>query len=672
MSTTILELRQRDAPESLDTPGDWETTLAKPIVIEEGDQIAMKSCFLDTQAQSQDRIVIQNPVKVEISNGFYINMVRPDAQENSIINNTNYVDDTSQGFTDGKPYVLVDIQDSDPGAFYFPGCAVQCSGDASGFMSTGSKNNGTMKIEYMKPGATTSSIYNFDLSDPNKYAPNTNAPGQGDSVDIPSNNDFWHAVVYDPSINIPGQDVPMRIIDGSILNDGASGETTSINISNDGQKLQLIRNIPSKANPDGVKEQWEYDLFDVKNPASAAGDAGVTPHIKSDPDLNSFIVPSGSYDPVQLCSIINRQIQLNTVATYGPNNTSYVNSNFLVAYNPDYPDFRGTNRVTKFLAQDLSNATQYTNASLTAGANGAILVGATQMVLDYDESAKQFMWSYIHMPYDGGKDSSGLVESAGVLNSQNLKNNNGQPFAVSRNGGIFFTGFTQQEYIGDDVKILKDGNGRLSISGGTPVNFDFLNQACGFVTDDLITKINPNEDPKPINIGTFVINTLHMPDDLTSGVKTTTGYFGLDAIVDRADADEWWHPPAAGNTGFFSNITGMTIPIYNDEKSGGKDDHLTFGYFLIDINAQFNSEFTGAAYQSNDIRAIVSRYYEQNSYTIGSGADSVPYIHKGDPVLLSSFRCRILSGDKKLAPNLESDNTIMMEIVKAPPQMPEN
>ncbi len=169
MSTTILELRQRDAPESLDTPGDWETTLAKPIVIEEGDQIAMKSCFLDTQAQSQDRIVIQNPIKVEISNGFYINMVRPDAQENNIIQNTNYVDDTANGFVDGKAYVLVDVQDSDPGAFYFPGCSVQCSGDASGFMSTGSKNNGTMKIEYMKPGATTSSIYNFDLSDPKQH-----------------------------------------------------------------------------------------------------------------------------------------------------------------------------------------------------------------------------------------------------------------------------------------------------------------------------------------------------------------------------------------------------------------------------------------------------------------------------------------------------------------------
>jgi hypothetical protein len=35
--------------------------------------------------------------------------------------------------------------------------------------------------------------------------------------------------------------------------------------------------------------------------------------------------------------------------------------------------------------------------------------------------------------------------------------------------------------------------------------------------------------------------------------------------------------------------------------------------------------------------------------------------------MLSSFRCRILSGDKKLAPNLEEDNTLILEVIKAQP-----
>ncbi len=667
MSSTILELRQRDAPESLDTPGDWETIITKPILIEEGDQIAMKACFLDSQAQSEDRIVIQNPIKVSISNGFYINMVRGDGQENSIIDHTAYVADTQKGFTDGKPYVLCSVQDTDPGAYYFPGCSLQTSGGAAGFPKSSSENNVTLQVQFMKPGATTPSTYTYTLDDPNTYAPGIGAPGTSTTVNIPSTNDFWHAVIYDPATNIPGKDKPMVFTGGSIYKPTSppSGSAdTKVEITNDGNTIKLEQIITNRSNPDGDKLQWEFDLFDVKNPADAAGDNNVVPYIKSDPNLNSFIVPAGSYDPTQLCTIVNRQLQLNTVVPFADYNLSYVNSNFLVAYNPDYPEFSGNNLETKFIAQDLSNATQYTNASL-GPANGAILVGATQMVLDYDQEAKQFMWSYIHMPFDGGKDQSGLVESAGILNSDNLVNDNGKPFAVSRNGGIFFTDFIQKEFIGNDVVITKQGNGRLDITGGTPRDFNFLSSACGFDLDDLKTAIKPIANPP--SFGTFNIDKLNMPVDLTTGIKTTSGYFGLDAIVDRAaNGNQWWHPPTAGDAGFFSNITGMTIPVYNDEKSGGKDDHLTFGYYLIDVNAKFNNEFTGGNYQSNNIRAIVSRYYQQNSYTIGSAADSVPYIHKGDPVLLSSFKCRVLSGDKTLAPDLEADNTIHMEVIKAP------
>lgn len=673
MSTTILELRQRDAPNYLGTPGDWETTLAKPIVIEDGDQIAMKSCFLDTQAQSNDRIVIQNPVKVEISNGFYIDMVRGDGQDNSTINNVAYVTNPATPFVDGKPYILVDVQNSDGDAFYFPGVSLQTSGEAFGFPSSSDETDGTLTVEYIKPGdsANNPSKFMFAINDPGKYAAGIAPPGKSATVIIPPSIPFWHSVVYDKTTNIAGTNFPMRFTNGSIItpkDDGVQA-STQVQISGDGQTIKLLQLFDNTGGSQ-TKKQFEFNLTDPANPTEAAGDNNIVPHIKSDPNLNSFIIPSGSYDPDQLCSIVNRQLQLNTVVSYGEYNTSYVNSNYLVAYNPTYPDFTGTARTTKFIAQDLSNATEYTDASLGGQINGALLVGASQMVLDYDVGAKQFMWSYIHMPFDGGAASSGLVESAGILESSNLVADNQKPFAVSRNSGIFFTDFKQQEFLGNDVVITKDGNGRLSISGGQAQQFDFLNKACGFQTKDLITNIVSISNPA--DIGDLEIDKLSMPEDLTAGVKTTTGYFGLDAIVDRAAADQWWHPPVAGVNGFFSNITGMTIPVYNDEKSGGKDDHLTFGYFLIDIAAKFNNEFTGSSYQSDSIRAIVSRYYQQNSYTIGSGADSVPYIHRGDPVILSSFRCRILSGDKQLAPNLETDNTLMLEIVKAPPQMPQN
>lgn len=662
MTSTILELRQKDASQYLDTPGEWETILTKPIILEDGDQIAMKACFLDTVAQSSDRIVISNPIQVKMTNGFYIDMVRGEAQDNDTIQSP-YVVDKTKGFVDGKTYVLVDNFDAGDNAFYFPGVEVQTSGEADGFMSQDNETNGKIMIEYMKPGATTPSQYTYDLTFPNQYAPGTTPPGKGSSVDIPVNNPFWRAVVYDPAVNIPGTDVPMRFVNGSIYS--PSGTDTTFTIGADGQRLKLIQNPGSPL----FKTQWEYNLADVKAPGTPVTDGTMTPYLKSDQNLNSFVVPSGSYDPVQLCSIINRQLQLNSVVPYGSDNLEYVNSNFLVAYNPDYTEFQGDNRTTYFLAQDLSNITAYSSATLTTDANGAILVGASQMVLDYDQGAKQFMWSYLHMPYDGGDKSSGLVESAGVVKTTNINTSDNNKYVkVARNSGIFFTSFDQKEFIGKDVKIEKLGNGRLTITGGTALDYDFFNKACGFITNDLLTPIRPVAN-HPANIGNVPIGNLNMPADLTAGVKTTSGYFGLDAIIDRVDPNQWWHVPSTDANLFLSNITGETIPIYNDEKSGGKDDSLTFGYFLIDINAKFNNEFTGSNYQSNNIRGIISRYYQQNSYTIGSAADSVPYIHKGEPVLLSSFKCRILSGDKVLAPNLQTDNSIIMEVVKQPRDM---
>lgn len=662
MTSTILELRQQDAPSYLDTPGEWTTTISKPIIIEEGDQIAMKSCFIDTQAQSNDRIVIANPIEVQIENGFYIDMVRPDAQDNTIINNVGYVADVNQGFVDGKSYILMDFHNTAPNSFYFPGMTVQTLHDAIGFM--GDDNNkeakGSITVRYFKPGATTTTDTTISLNDPKQYAPGVSPPGQSDKVTLPATISYFHNIIYDKSKTVPGYNSPMVFVHGYIdkPQNPTGTNSTEIDISSDGLAIELEQKTDAQGTE--FREAWNYTLLDPQNPTVAIGNNVAVPHTKSDPELNSFIVPAGSYDPVQLCSVINRQIQLNTVIPLADYNKSYVNSNYLVAYNPNYPEFSGTNTETKFIAQDYSNVTQYTDASLTANANGAILVGASQMVLDYDQAAKQFMWSYIHQPYDGGKTSSGLVESAGVKNTVNLVANNNKPVSIQRNGGIYFTNFKQYEYIGNPI-ISKDGNGRLTISGGTQRHYDFLKEACGFNTPDLLTKITERGAK---TFGTLAITKCHMPEDITVGLKTTSGYFGLDAIVDRADANEWWHPPAAGPDGFFSNITGMTIPIYNDEKSGGKDPSIDFGYYLIDVAAQFENEFTGTGYTSNNIRAIVSRYYEQNSYTIGSGADSMPYIHRGPPVVLSSMRCRILNGNKQVAGNLETDNTIMMEVIK--------
>jgi len=71
----------------------------------------------------------------------------------------------------------------------------------------------------------------------------------------------------------------------------------------------------------------------------------------------------------------------------------------------------------------------------------------------------------------------------------------------------------------------------------------------------------------------------------------------------------------------------------------------------------------------NNIRAIVGRYYEINSYTSGTQGDSLLYTHIGQPMFLESFKCRILDSDQNLASNLGPDNTIFLQVVKNPKNM---
>ena len=98
--------------------------------------------------------------------------------------------------------------------------------------------------------------------------------------------------------------------------------------------------------------------------------------------------------------------------------------------------------------------------------------------------------------------------------------------------------------------------------------------------------------------------------------------------------------------------------------TSGKSD---FGYFLIEVEAQFDNNYLTPDGNRRHIVAIVSKYYLKENYTSSTSADSIMYVHKGPPQLLNSFRCRILDSNKNVPENIGDDNTIILEIVKAQP-----
>ena len=72
--TIVLELRERSGTNAGSTPasnGDFTVNLAKPVTMAAGDQLALKSVFVDSVQTSQGDVVLIKDVPVSIVSGLY-------------------------------------------------------------------------------------------------------------------------------------------------------------------------------------------------------------------------------------------------------------------------------------------------------------------------------------------------------------------------------------------------------------------------------------------------------------------------------------------------------------------------------------------------------------------------------------------------------------------------
>ena len=69
--STILQCRQVDSKQS-NNNGDFTTMLDKPIKLDPGDSINIKSCFIDTKNENSNDIKIDEDLEIFITFGYYI------------------------------------------------------------------------------------------------------------------------------------------------------------------------------------------------------------------------------------------------------------------------------------------------------------------------------------------------------------------------------------------------------------------------------------------------------------------------------------------------------------------------------------------------------------------------------------------------------------------------
>ena len=376
---------------------------------------------------------------------------------------------------------------------------------------------------------------------------------------------------------------------------------------------------PAQPNPNPFKLKTAPVLADT-----------FTPEIKT----TSFVLKKGNYAPTDLCAVINRELNKNPE----PDGNDIVRTQFLEntgdAFDAADPD-------TKYFSRNTDGAYIFSvGENPTPGGKGYNwLYGASLVNLDWNEDQGLFNWTYLHTPfYYQGKE---VTAYASVQPAPPTP----QAYPVDRYGGIIFRSLTATDSLGNRVDFWDNQLG-FNVNHNTP------GAICVYDTQ--------------ITVG--AITSFTIPTEV--GVTVTTNFTGADSLVNKLASDttgafrlapepkDISSPDIVYSTSQYTNPVLASVSVFQQNNS--------YGYFLIEIDSNFSDEYVDTTSTNTKIKSVVSRFFERASYTAGTSSGSLIYTHQGPSQILSSFRCRILDSNKQLATGIGQDNTIFLQLVRAP------
>ena len=116
-------------------------------------------------------------------------------------------------------------------------------------------------------------------------------------------------------------------------------------------------------------------------------------------------------------------------------------------------------------------------------------------------------------------------------------------------------------------------------------------------------------------------------------------------------------------TGYISKVSNFTRGIYAEQFYSFKSLNA---FYIVELVSPYTQLYLSGVNQRNKfINAVVSRNYTQNNFITGYSDSGVTYVHKGEPIVLSSIRSRILNPDTKDTDNsIGPNNYIILNIIK--------
>tara|TARA_A100000171_G_scaffold52495_1_gene71103 strand:- start:1269 stop:3266 length:1998 start_codon:yes stop_codon:yes gene_type:complete len=113
----------------------------------------------------------------------------------------------------------------------------------------------------------------------------------------------------------------------------------------------------------------------------------------------------------------------------------------------------------------------------------------------------------------------------------------------------------------------------------------------------------------------------------------------------------------------FNIATQTTMSIYADkDNTPDTADHEEKAYFKVEVDMGLSNDLINA--KNPRVKSIMNRYYSVDSYTTSYGEGDITYQHKGEPVKCSSIGIRILKPDGSLSDDIGNANSVFLEIIK--------
>jgi len=660
--TIILELNQRNSEYS--RPGEFRCQLAQPIIVNEGDQLSFRQASLDTLKTASDTIIITEDTTLSAMFSYY-------DVDYSIVDKARY-DQSAAWLGDGSGNPTFDYF----AAYNNVGTAqlTTITAQILGYKPPQRYDGFNWVVDYTVPGGSfivgtfgtgstvdqrVNFIVTFSYIDENNDLKFFKCSASTAQI-LPDDPDFpWGAPNYGTlspqQLNQQyGGFFELKQLNGSPLNNlnivykvgtfklaGIAGFWPGKYLNNDGNNVKTFGPTGSNA-PQGSFESpdegSDYDpayailasqfrFVEGSTPVSTTG-------VSLDLQNVSVVLKAGKYDPnslavklTQLFSEANGLVNVNNQNLFQPNNPLLTRTDGPLAANML---FRRMNIPQDTAAVTFSNADTYSYFDW-AGDREPIpyFIGANTFAVEYGPAGPVYQLSFAHTPFSNpsrpGEQDLGVfhyTDASGVL----------QYNVVKSAGGIAFHDLQPES---------------------------FWQNTLGLRNKLIVPLLTDNS-------GVQYYDSLSLKNNITEGFHGL-GTFFL-AVPEPAAGQPWNDPrkvfpiPPAANPEYI-NVTGQSKAIIGDSPQEGQTP-----FYLIECLNVFRR--TGAYLDDEENRinicAVAStQYLNANTVTVFSDA-GIPYIHRGEPYMISEATVRILDPvTKQVASGLGPNSCVFLQIDRA-------